>query len=81
MTEGFIPPHGGYKNLLSYRKAEIVYDATISFCERFVDKRSRTHDLIITYYNAYAAGNMDAWGERLNRWDKTAKYTIRLSIV
>ena len=27
MPEGFIPPHGGYENLLSYRKAEIVYDA------------------------------------------------------
>ncbi|RLB95273.1 MAG: four helix bundle protein, partial [Deltaproteobacteria bacterium] len=26
---GFIPPHGGYKNLLSYRKATVVYDATV----------------------------------------------------
>ena len=32
MPEGFIPPHGGYANLLSYRKAEIVYDATVYFC-------------------------------------------------
>jgi four helix bundle suffix protein len=47
MTEGFIPPHGGYKNLLSYKKAEIVYDATVFFCERFIDKRSRTHDQMI----------------------------------
>jgi hypothetical protein len=30
MSKGFIPPHGGYKNLLSYQKAEIVYDATSS---------------------------------------------------
>jgi four helix bundle suffix protein len=29
MTEGFLPPHGGYASLLSYRKAEIVYDATV----------------------------------------------------
>ena len=29
---GFIPPHGGYQNLLSYRKAEIIYDATYRFC-------------------------------------------------
>ncbi|MFL6289534.1 MAG: hypothetical protein ACJ759_01430, partial [Thermoanaerobaculia bacterium] len=28
MSQGFIPPHGGYRNLLSYQKAEIVYDAT-----------------------------------------------------
>lgn len=47
MSEGFIPPHGGYKDLLSYQKAEIVYDATVCFCERFVDKHSRTHDQMI----------------------------------
>ena len=30
MPDGFIPPHGGYADLLSYQKAEIVYDATVS---------------------------------------------------
>lgn len=47
MTTGFIPPHGGYKNLLSYQKAEIVYDATVYFCARFFEKRDRTHDQMI----------------------------------
>lgn len=47
MSGGFIPKHGGYKNLLSYQKAEIVYDATVSFCDRFIDRRSRTHDQMI----------------------------------
>ncbi|HYN20759.1 MAG TPA: four helix bundle suffix domain-containing protein [Thermoanaerobaculia bacterium] len=47
MSEGFIPPHGGYKQLLSYQKSEIVFDATVFFCDRFVDKRSRTHDQMI----------------------------------
>jgi four helix bundle suffix protein len=47
MPEGFIPPHGGYANLLSYRKAEIVYDATVYFCDRFIDRRSRTHDQMV----------------------------------
>jgi four helix bundle suffix protein len=47
MTEGFIPPHGGYKKLLSHRKAEIVYDATVYFCDRFIDRRSRTHDQMV----------------------------------
>jgi four helix bundle suffix protein len=47
MTRAFIPPHGGYKKLLSYQKAEIVYDATVRFCARFIDKRSRTHDQMI----------------------------------
>ncbi|MBI3781859.1 MAG: four helix bundle protein [Deltaproteobacteria bacterium] len=47
MHRPFIPRHGGYKNLLSYQKAEIVYDATVYFCNRFIDKRSRTHDQMI----------------------------------
>jgi len=42
-----IPPHGGYKNLKSFQTAEIVYDATVVFCDRFVDKRSRTHDQMV----------------------------------
>ena len=47
MTEHFIPRHGGYQNLLSYRKAEIVYDATVYFCGRFLEKRDRTYDQMI----------------------------------
>jgi restriction system protein len=42
-----IPPHGGYQNLKSYQMAEIVYDATVKFCERFIDKRSRTLDQMV----------------------------------
>jgi restriction system protein len=42
-----IPPHGGYENLKSYQMAEIVYDATVKFCDRFIDKRSRTHDQMV----------------------------------
>ncbi len=44
---GFIPPHGGYQKLLSYQKALVVYDATLQFCNRFIDKRSRTHDQMV----------------------------------
>src|SRR5574341_393015 len=47
MSDRFIPTHGGYKKLLSYQKAEIVYDATVYFCDRFIDKRSRTHDQMV----------------------------------
>ncbi|MBV6467612.1 MAG: four helix bundle protein [Candidatus Brocadia sp.] len=43
----FIPLHGGYRNLRSYQTAEIVYDATVVFCNRFIDKRSRTHDQMV----------------------------------
>lgn len=43
----FIPPHGGYETLHSYRKAEIVYDATVNFCARFLDRRDRTYDQMV----------------------------------
>ena len=42
-----IPPHGGYRKLRSFQSSQIVYDATIVFCDRFVDKRSRTHDQMV----------------------------------
>ena len=42
-----ITPHGGYRNLKSYQTAEIVYDATAAFCDRFVSLRSRTHDQMV----------------------------------
>ncbi|MDA8423456.1 MAG: four helix bundle suffix domain-containing protein [Nitrospiraceae bacterium] len=42
-----IPPHGGYRKLRSFKSAQIVYDSTIVFCDRFVDKRSRTHDQMV----------------------------------
>ena len=42
-----IPPHGGYRKLRSFQCAQTVYDATVLFCDRFVDKRSRTHDQMV----------------------------------
>ncbi|HWR59910.1 MAG TPA: four helix bundle suffix domain-containing protein [Thermodesulfovibrionales bacterium] len=44
---GLIPPHGGYRSLRSYQTAEMVYDATVVFCDRFIDRRSRTHDQMV----------------------------------
>lgn len=47
MSGGFIPRHGGYRQLLSYQKAEIIYDATVRFCGRFISRSDRTHDQMI----------------------------------
>lgn len=47
MPEGFIPPHGNYRKLISYQKTEILYDATFKFCERFLKKGDRTIDQMI----------------------------------
>ena len=44
---GLIPPHGGFRQLKSFQMAEIVYDATVKFCDRFVERRSRTHDQMV----------------------------------
>ena len=40
-------PHGGYRRLRSFQVTEIIYDGTVAFCDRFVDKRSRTHDQMV----------------------------------
>lgn len=37
-------PSGGYRRLRSFQAATVIYDATVSFCERFLDPRSRTVD-------------------------------------
>jgi four helix bundle suffix protein len=43
----FIPPHGGYQELLSYQKALVVYDGTLHFCSRFFSKFDRTREQMI----------------------------------
>jgi len=40
-------PSGGYRDLRSFQVATTIYDATVAFCDRFVDKRSRTHDQMV----------------------------------
>jgi len=42
-----IPQHGGYRKLRSFQTAQAVYDATVIFCNRLVDRKSRTHDQMV----------------------------------
>ena len=42
-----LAPHGGYERLRAYKLAEAIYESTVVFCDRFLDKRSRTHDQMI----------------------------------
>ena len=46
-SNGLIDPHGGFRKLKSYQMAEIVYDATVAFCDRWIGRRSRTHDQMV----------------------------------
>lgn len=45
--EPLIPPHGGYRNLKSFQVAQLAYDVTVRFCDRYIDPRSRTHDQMV----------------------------------
>src|SRR5215470_18845480 len=44
---GFLPKHGNYRDLLSFQKAEVVYDITFRFCHKFLTKGDRTIDQMI----------------------------------
>lgn len=39
--------HGGYGGLKARQAAEIAYDATVAFCDRFIDRFSRTRDQMV----------------------------------
>ena len=42
-----IPKHGGYRKLKSFQVAQLVYDLTVRFCDKYIDRRSRTHDQMV----------------------------------
>ena len=45
--EKLIPKHGGYRKLKSFQIAQLVYDVTVRFCDRYIDKYSRTRDQMV----------------------------------
>jgi four helix bundle suffix protein len=45
--QSLIPKHGGYRKLKSFQIAQLVYDVTVRFCERYVDVKSRTRDQMV----------------------------------
>jgi four helix bundle suffix protein len=46
-SEPLLPAHGGYRNLKSFQIAQLVYDVTVRFCNRYIEKRSRTNDQMV----------------------------------
>ena len=46
-TPDLIPPHGGYRHLKSFQLAQLCYDLTAQFCDRYIPPRSRTHDQMV----------------------------------
>ncbi len=47
MSEELIPKHGGYRKLKTFQLGQLIYDLTVRFCDRYIDKRSRTHDQMV----------------------------------
>ena len=45
--EPLIPKHGGYRKLKSFQIAQLCYDVTVRFCDRYIEKSSRTHDQMV----------------------------------
>ena len=44
---GLIPKHGGYRRLKSFQIARLIYDVTVRFCDRYIDRNSRTRDQMV----------------------------------
>jgi len=44
---GKIRKSGGYRKLSSFQTSTIIYDATVWFTEKFIDRRSRTVDQMV----------------------------------
>ena len=47
MVDGFIPAHGGYQKLQSYKRSLVVYQATVKFCREYFSKFDRTVDQMV----------------------------------
>jgi four helix bundle suffix protein len=45
--EALIPKHGGYRKLKSFQVAQLAFDLTVRFCDRYIDRRSRTRDQMV----------------------------------
>ncbi len=45
--ELLLPPHGGYRKLKSFQVAQLAYDVTVRFCDRYINRYSRTHDQMV----------------------------------
>jgi len=45
--EGLIRKHGGYRNLKSFKIAQLIYDITVRFCQLYIERGSRTRDQMV----------------------------------
>lgn len=46
-NESLIPKHGSYRKLKGFQVAQLAYDVTVRFCDKYVDRFSRTKDQMV----------------------------------
>jgi four helix bundle suffix protein len=67
-NDGLIPRHGGYENTKPWQLADLIYDITVLFCDKYVDRRSRTHDQMVQAARSGAQnlqeGSVDSAGSK-----------------
>jgi len=59
--EPLILKHGGYRKLKSFQIAQLVYDVTARFCDRYIDKSSRTHDQMVQAARSGVQNIAEGW--------------------
>ena len=47
MKKSLVSPKGDFKRLVTYQKAELIYDLTFYFCHNFLDRKDRTIDQMV----------------------------------
>ncbi len=47
MENRLIFKHGGYRKLISWQVASLIYDLTVYFCDKYINKSSRIHDQMV----------------------------------
>ena len=59
-----IPKHGGYRRLKTFQLSTVIYDVTVKFCDKYLDRRSRTEDQMVQAARSgrqnIAEGSMDS---------------------
>ncbi len=46
-NEPLIPTHGGHRKLKGFQVAQLAYDVTVRFVDRYIDRFSRTRDQMV----------------------------------
>ena len=70
MSEPLIPKLDGYRKLISFQKAQLIYDVTVQFCGRYVSPRSRTNDQMVQAVRSGVQTGSEA--DTAIRWQNTA---------